>query len=62
MNELDSSRKLTLGKFLFALGLTDYLERLSETLPVTTNQNIDEIEGMVLRSDILREAAADKVY
>ena len=28
-------------------------------LPVTTNQNIDEIEGMVLRSDILREAAAD---
>lgn len=28
-------------------------------MPVTTNQNIDEIEGMVLRSDILREAAAD---
>ncbi len=28
-------------------------------MPVTTNQNIDEIQGMVLRSDILREAAAD---
>ena len=28
-------------------------------MPVTKNQNIDEIEGMVLRSDILREAAAD---
>lgn len=29
-------------------------------MPVTINQNIDEIQGMVLRSDILREAAADK--
>lgn len=28
-------------------------------MPVTLNQNIDEIQGMVLRSDILREAAAD---
>lgn len=28
-------------------------------MPVTINQNIDEIQGMVLRSDILREAAAD---
>jgi CBS domain containing-hemolysin-like protein len=28
-------------------------------MPLTTNQNIDEIQGMVLRSDILREAAAD---
>ena len=28
-------------------------------MPVMLNQNIDEIQGMVLRSDILREAAAD---
>ena len=28
-------------------------------MPVTMNQNIDEIYGMVLRSEILREAAAD---
>ena len=28
-------------------------------MPVTVNQNIDEIQGMVLRSEILREAAAD---
>ena len=28
-------------------------------MPVTINQNIDEIYGMVLRSEILREAAAD---
>tara|TARA_B000000475_G_C15982809_1_gene441718 strand:- start:946 stop:1614 length:669 start_codon:yes stop_codon:yes gene_type:complete len=28
-------------------------------MPVTINQNIDEIHGMVLRSEILREAAAD---
>ena len=28
-------------------------------MPVTVNQNIDEIQGIVLRSEILREAAAD---
>ena len=43
--------------------VSDILERIPimvhGRMPVTTNQNIDEIEGMVLRSDILREAAAD---